>query len=361
MRRALAILLFLLAGSVEAQRKGQFIVDYPLDATSYTYCAATNNNGQVSTMTPIPGAAAIKTTGSSAAVTAVTALTSPFANVAANDILAVRRNDGSTDLRRVTVRTDADNVTVASVVDWSDGFGFGYYDVTCGTGAESGWAVVSGAETRLVEWHVKQLVVTGGIDVRVQGRNRSLDSQPITLYPDPANSASTDECKKGNFTAVNSCSLVVTGAYDQLRIGFKIGTSDDAITITAGVNDDIDATEGDAGAGVATLTAATYTSSTTLCAEIVTQLDALAGANTYSCTYSSTTRKFTLARATGAATISFPWTTGPNVATSAAATLGFTADDAGSTTYTADNAVNIDEGTSEESISASVTVAGAIR
>lgn len=364
MRRwfALALLLLAPAASAQNESKGQLFYDYDLDdATNYVYGAMRTAGASSGDTLPVYGSpilvnTRIKTTGSSTSVTAETAATNPFTDVAVGDVLAVRRADGTTDLRRVTVRTDANNVTVDTAVDWSSGFSFGYYDFTSGTAGTSGWFSVRGSTDTWLRWHVKQLTVTGGISVRVQCRTATLDPQVVTVWPDPTNSASTDECKKGNFTAVTDCALGVTGVWDDCRLGFKVGTSDGSITITAGVNDDIDATEGDAGAGVATLTAATYTSSTALCAEIVTQLDALAGANTYSCTYSTTTRKITLARATGAATIAFPWATGPNVATSAGATLGFTADDSGATSYVADNAIDIDEGSTQEKISGSVTI-----
>jgi hypothetical protein len=65
-----------------------------------------------------------------------------------------------------------------------------------------------------------------------------------------------------------------------------------------------------------------------------------AWANTYTASYSDTAYKFTLARATGAATIGFPWTEAAWLDRSVGLDLGFdvTADDTGATTYTADNA-----------------------
>lgn len=229
MRRALVILMLVLCVPAAAQNesRGTLFYDYDLDnATDYVYGTLTGLSA-TPFGSPIRVDVAIKTTGSSTSVTAVTAATSPFAAVAVNDVLAVRRGDGTTDLRRVTARADADNVTVDTAVDWSAGFAFGYYDATYGTAGTSGWTPVAQATRLQLEWHVKQLNVTGGILVRVQCRTNTLDTQPVTVWPDPTSSASTDECKKGTMTAVIDCALIVTGRWDACRLGFKIGTADD--------------------------------------------------------------------------------------------------------------------------------------
>lgn len=108
--------------------------------------------------------------------------------------------------------------------------------------------------------------------------------------------------------------------------------------IVAGFNDKIDFTEGTSGAAVATLTVGNYATGTLMAAEIQTQLNAAATDNTYTCTYSAVTNKFTIARATGTDTIDLDWNTGPNAATSAGIDLGYdvSADDTGLTTYPAD-------------------------
>lgn len=111
--------------------------------------------------------------------------------------------------------------------------------------------------------------------------------------------------------------------------------------IVAGVNDDIDFTEGTTGAAVATIDPGFYTRAA-LATEITTQMNAVATDNTYLCVFHTTTaNKFTISRASGADTIDLDWVTGPNVLTSAAVLLGYTADDTGGTTYDSDVAKTI--------------------
>ena len=107
------------------------------------------------------------------------------------------------------------------------------------------------------------------------------------------------------------------------------------ITITAGVNNRIDFDEGGLGEVNCTLVAATYTRAD-LAAQITTRLNVFAALNTYLCTYDSGTAKFTIARDTGADSISFLWQTGSFSGTCVGPDIGFptTADSTGATTYT---------------------------
>ena len=110
--------------------------------------------------------------------------------------------------------------------------------------------------------------------------------------------------------------------------------------IQTGVNQDIDFSDGVVRS--ATVTAGTYTS-TTLATEIQTQMDA-ASTDTITCTYSTTTGKWTIASDGG--TFELLWDTGASSATSIGAAIGFdtSADDTGSTSYTgADIAIHTEE------------------
>lgn len=104
-------------------------------------------------------------------------------------------------------------------------------------------------------------------------------------------------------------------------------------------NDRLDFTEGVTGDTSAEITPGNYATGADLATEIQTQMNAAATDNTYAVTYDSTTKKFTIARDTGAATIGLEWSTGSNTARSIGADLGFdvSADDTGATSYTADN------------------------
>jgi hypothetical protein len=108
----------------------------------------------------------------------------------------------------------------------------------------------------------------------------------------------------------------------------------DTVTIEAGVNDDLDWTE-NGSTKTADLDADDYTP-TELAAEVQAKMRAAGNANT-TATYSSTTKKITIANDT-LTTLTFLWDSGANTATTCGKALGFdvTADDTGALTYTAD-------------------------
>jgi len=105
--------------------------------------------------------------------------------------------------------------------------------------------------------------------------------------------------------------------------------------IVAGVNDKIDF-EDDGGVKVATLTAGNYATGALMAAHVQTQMDA-ASVDTITCTYSSGTRKMTIA--SDGTTFELDWDSGANASTSAGEDLGYdtSADDTGSTSYVGDN------------------------
>ena len=110
----------------------------------------------------------------------------------------------------------------------------------------------------------------------------------------------------------------------------------DTLTIATGVNDKIDWLEG-ATTRAATLTAATNYTPATLAAEVQTQMRAGAGDDNTTVTYSSTTKKITIANST-VGTLTLKWATGTNTLVNCGKTLGFKvdADDSEALTYTAD-------------------------
>jgi len=125
-------------------------------------------------------------------------------------------------------------------------------------------------------------------------------------------------------------------ANDLAQITFDIegiGYYMNPITISAS-NKSIDFDIG-ASALLATLTEKTYKSPKDLAREIATKMSAISGA-TISCSY-GTNGKFTISKAAG--TLGLDFATGPNLATSAAVTLGYAATDlSGSLTYTSTTA-----------------------
>ena len=109
--------------------------------------------------------------------------------------------------------------------------------------------------------------------------------------------------------------------------------------IVAGENDKLDITEGVTGDATATITAGNYATGALLATEIATRLNVAATDNTWTCTYSSATGKFTIGH-NNAQTGGLEWLTGANAASSIGARLGYTvsADDTGAATYASDNA-----------------------
>jgi hypothetical protein len=111
------------------------------------------------------------------------------------------------------------------------------------------------------------------------------------------------------------------------------------ITISA-ANHSLDFTD-DGGTVAATLSHKTYKSPMDLAVEIQTKMNAIStGGDPITCTYSSTTGKFTIA-APAATVFSLLWNTGANTATSCGAAIGFSlaADDTLALTYASDSAL----------------------
>ena len=114
-----------------------------------------------------------------------------------------------------------------------------------------------------------------------------------------------------------------------LKLAFGQVSSAEAASfvVSSGVNDKIDFTEDGGGAVAATLAAGSYTS-TTFATEVKTKMEAVNGASTYTVSYSTSTKKWTITKNSGVFVIK--WATGTNTATSARSLLGFTAADTSS-------------------------------
>lgn len=114
------------------------------------------------------------------------------------------------------------------------------------------------------------------------------------------------------------------------------------ITISAS-NKFIDFTDDD-GTFAASIGLDTYQSPHDLADAIATAMNATASTETYTCTYSDSTGKFTIATGTSSV-LSLLWNTGSNTANSAKTTLGFAnTDDTSATTYTSDTAISFAAG-----------------
>ena len=191
MRRLIQYVLILLLGLpvayADEQQEISLTYRYDVDSATVTYCRLIGTGGGFAGMAGgIQVTARIKTTGSSTSVTAQTAGQNPFANVAVGDVLIVNKPDLNTvDLAVVTVRTDADNVTVDAAVDWQNGTSgrtFAYYDLQCGTTDNDGWIAVDGwgAKTITVQYDQGDL---DALKVRYEARGNAIGALPVTIYP----------------------------------------------------------------------------------------------------------------------------------------------------------------------------------
>lgn len=109
--------------------------------------------------------------------------------------------------------------------------------------------------------------------------------------------------------------------------------------IVAGFNDKIDITEGGTGDAIATLTAGNYATGALMAVQVATAINAAATDNTWTCTYSTSTYKFTIGH-DNVQTGGLEWDGGASAATSAGECLGYdtSADDTGATSYVGDDA-----------------------
>ena len=144
-----------------------------------------------------------------------------------------------------------------------------------------------------------------------------------------------DRLEAGTVTADKLTAGTYVGGDFVVGAGGAFLVFSDVITIEADINNKLDWIEG-VTTKVATLTASTTYTPTTLAAHIQTIMRAQGDADT-TCVYNSTTRKITIANST-LETFTLKWSTGANADTTCGQTLGFdiSADDSGALTYTAD-------------------------
>lgn len=135
-------------------------------------------------------------------------------------------------------------------------------------------------------------------------------------------------------------------------------------TIVAGFNNKLDFNE-DANARVATITAGTYATGTTMATAIQAAMNAASGvANTYTVTYSAVFKKFTIERATGTAALTLKFEAGaPNWAASVHVDIGFADTDASGTpleatfaAYQSRQAILVDLGSAQSIAAVSVII-----
>lgn len=231
MRRLMvAFVLALLAVTASAQgRTAHFAIGYDVESTTMTYCKMVGQR-QDSWGDPMNVNIPIETAGSSTTVTAVTASTFPFANLAVGDAIFVRRDNSVTEMVWIIAKASGDSVTVSGAgVDWSAGYTFQWLDLVCGTGVDDGWVHVSSFSTvaMTVQYDDGDL---GGLDVAWTCKDNSLVSQPVQVYPGPASDCgfgtlNTDVC---TYAATEDRQTVVVtfNTFTSCRLGLAYRTSD---------------------------------------------------------------------------------------------------------------------------------------
>ena len=228
----LFVALFLAVPAFAEQVTGSVLVKYDLDSTTVVYPIMKGAGGRPFS-SPISGNAAIKTTGSSATVAAVTASTYPFLDVVVGDILIVNETS-----RLVIARASADSITVDTAIDLSaltGGYTFGFYHVIVGTGADGdGWFHVGDLTSMGIALQIDQMVVTGGIDVRVECKAAAIGAAPIQVWPYCLIGVCGTYQNISGTAGIADRGAIGTdvGWQEECRVGLKIHTADDGGDLT---------------------------------------------------------------------------------------------------------------------------------
>lgn len=357
-------------GYAQSDSKSLLAYDYDVDNTGY-YCPALclPLSGSTAGVCGGPGRQETrKITTSGAASTTVTGVdtNAAFSAVLPGDIIQINVPKSTTTsaletvqyLRRVATKTDSSTITVDSAVTIpAAGVGFTWWkatDTAAATSLTTGagwWPFPKTGEGTTVVIDFNTVSLTGGIDYKLECRHKFWDKAlaPVIM------------AGPTNVTTAGVARIDIYGeSYDECRTCFKVGTSDvDAVTFTAGIrdidfveyadsftvgaSDDIDFTEDPGGVPKVCTASISHLQRTgaATCTVLANAMNSAACTpdNTYSCTFSNSTHKFTIARATGTKAVSLLWQTGANTATSLKTLLGFAnLDDTGGTSYVSDTA-----------------------
>ncbi len=237
--RRLLLALAALAFAVPSQAQtAHFAIAYDVASATPTYCVMAGARGNP-WGEPIRVNIPIETSGSSATVTAVTALSAPFASIGIGDYIYVRRPDNVTETRTVLTNADDDTITVDSAVNWSNGFVFEFLNLVCGTTEADGWINVTRFDTiqMTVEYETGDLDT---LDVTWQCKEGSIVSGPVQVYPGPSSECgfgtlSTDVC---SFSTPGTDALsreIATSLFSACRMSLAFGSTD------GGTREDVDA------------------------------------------------------------------------------------------------------------------------
>jgi len=190
------------------------------DVTAVEYCVSRGQSGRIFAGSGAKGDGKVSTVGSSTTISAVDTDKDAFENVIAEDDFVTFSYQGTRYTRSV-LSVSEDSFTVDEAVDLSDEFEWRYYKVTCGTDSDAGAIDVGGWASALFIYDIKQLSVTGGIDIRGECRGGSPGS-PWQIVTE-----SEDEVAE---TAVGVDYFAVDlseAGFEQCRFGHYIDSADD--------------------------------------------------------------------------------------------------------------------------------------
>ncbi len=178
-----ALLAFPALAAAQRAQTAHATIGYDVATTTLTFCTMNGARG-TPWGEPMQVAIPVKTTGSSQSVTAVTGATNPFARLVVGDTIFVRLGDDVTDMVWIETKTDGDNITVDTAVNWdrAAGYVFEWLDLVCGTTEDDGWIPVGlgGTVAFTVQYEAGDL---GGLDVKWEAKEASPISKPVRVYP----------------------------------------------------------------------------------------------------------------------------------------------------------------------------------
>lgn len=207
----------------------QIVTAYDLTSASFTY--------PLLAVTPVAGAANIKTTGASVTFNEATVGTAPFALVKVGDLILVKNSAGTPVQKTVVTRPSDAQITVDSAADLGTaGVAFTFRSLTDGTGAAQGWLKVAQFSQKNFVFQI-DTIAAASIDVQIEckvcGPSGCDYSAAVKVYPPVGG---TGQCGTGNFTVAGitaRCAVVAPEPWDQCRLGYKINADAGVQAITA--------------------------------------------------------------------------------------------------------------------------------
>lgn len=231
-----ALLIGLLALPTQAQQTdsgtGNLAFAFDVDSLTQTYTKLTGLNNSVFGG-PMLGSAPITTAGATVVTTAVSG--TPFAGLAAGDVLIANMPDGTRPERVIDTFTSSIQVSVDTA--WTlpaTGVTFGWKKFSSGTAATDGWVPLvpapSGSVLLWVQYDQGDLTV--GLDAQIQCKGNFLGAAATVVYPGPGatcglGTLSTDVCRFAT-AGLNSrfiYQLSPQSGFAFCRVGLKVGTA----------------------------------------------------------------------------------------------------------------------------------------